>query len=194
MIYIVITHLRTFPRGTFLPFLAFLDTPAVSQLLRPAATPLFYLAAVVLLFNRAVRVAAAVLGVILLLSVLASRLNYSNNRLLFACIFILASLQSSGKAQLLFRLSSHFPRPMVAPLGYFDFERQWRWSFTHKGANGRRGESLRCPSGISNEDHSSPTPVRSDILAPGGFIRFNPLFYLALAGIFFVARMLVLGY
>jgi hypothetical protein len=77
------------------PFLAFI--PALEQLGSPELFQaglqlVFYAAAFLLFFNWHVRAACLVLGVDILLSVLVSRANYSNNQTYTALFFILSGL------------------------------------------------------------------------------------------------------
>ena len=84
-------HQRLLP-DPFLPFLGALDALAFSRTFQWALKAVFVTAALALLFNRAVRLSALVLGSSILLAVVASKAYYGNNKTMCGILLFLAGL------------------------------------------------------------------------------------------------------
>jgi hypothetical protein len=78
----------------FLPFLRFFDRLGSPALFHWTLVTIFLGAAVALFYNRHVRICCLVLGSVILISLLSSRLYFENNRAYSACILLLAGLSS----------------------------------------------------------------------------------------------------
>lgn len=87
----------------FLPFVTGLDQILPGAVAKGILQLTFLGAAMSLLFNYRVRAASFVLGSVILLAVLSSRLYYENNRLFAGCLLFLAGLYSDGIAADLIR-------------------------------------------------------------------------------------------
>ena len=95
-------HVRLLP-DPFLPFIPGLDRIPASLFQRTLQV-LFVASAVALLFNRWVRVSCFVLGMTMIVSVLASKAYYGNNKTFCGFIFFLTSLYQPGQDPWMLRL------------------------------------------------------------------------------------------
>lgn len=85
-------HVRLLPEP-FLPFLPFFDGVPYFQI---TLKTVFILSAVLLLFNRWVRVTSFLLGLVILLGVLSSRAYYGNNKTFTGLLLVFASISDTG--------------------------------------------------------------------------------------------------
>jgi len=85
----------------FLPFFTFFDRIAMAEIFYFALVTAFAIGTIFLFLNRRVREASLVLGLIILLSLLASRPNYSNNLAYCGALLFMTGLQGSGEPWLL---------------------------------------------------------------------------------------------
>lgn len=88
----------------FLPFFSFFDHFGSPSTFHIVLLVLFLAGSAALLLNWYVRVACAVLGVTILISILASRPMFSNNLAYCAALLFMASLQEAGREPRLLRL------------------------------------------------------------------------------------------
>ena len=95
-------HVRLLP-DPFLPFVPALDR--IPPLLFQRTVQLVFIAsAVTLIFNRSVRLSSFLLGMSIILSVVASKAYYGNNKTLCGFIFFLTSLYQPGQSPWMLRL------------------------------------------------------------------------------------------
>jgi predicted DCC family thiol-disulfide oxidoreductase YuxK len=98
--FLLTNHVRLLP-DPFLPFLPFLDQLVPGPVFQRTLQAVFLISAAALLFNRRVRTCCLLLGGTVLLSVLASRAYYGNNKTFCALMLILAGLYTGGEPRLL---------------------------------------------------------------------------------------------
>lgn len=78
----------------FLPFLRIFDSLGSPLAFHRALEAIFVVAAIALFLNRSVRIACIVLGGVILLGLLSSRVYFENNRMFTGCILVLAGLST----------------------------------------------------------------------------------------------------
>lgn len=83
----------------FLPFLPWFDRLGDPQAFQLVLQTVFWCSAAAVMFNVRPRAGALVLGLTLLVSVLSSRLLFSNNRTFIACMLVLTGLQASAHSR-----------------------------------------------------------------------------------------------
>jgi len=81
----------------FLPFVPLFDEIAFPTLWHRGIQLIALGCAVMILFNQRIRAACFILGLTVLVGILAARLSYSNNRLLFSVIMLLIGLYRPGR-------------------------------------------------------------------------------------------------
>ncbi|MBL8221190.1 MAG: DUF393 domain-containing protein [Bryobacterales bacterium] len=98
--FLLTNHVRLLP-DPFLPFLPVLDQLIPGPTFQRILQAVFITSAITLLFNRRVRTCCLLLGGTVLLSVVASRAYYGNNKTFCALMLILAGLYTGGEPKLL---------------------------------------------------------------------------------------------
>ena len=96
-------HQARLPDEPFLPFLPFLDVLRAPFPFEVLVKGVFFGSAFALLFNRRVRASALLLGGSILLSVVASKAYYGNNKLFCGVFLLLAGLEKPGASPGLLR-------------------------------------------------------------------------------------------
>ncbi|MFN7935942.1 MAG: DCC1-like thiol-disulfide oxidoreductase family protein [Bryobacteraceae bacterium] len=98
--FLLTNHVRLLP-DPFLPFLPVLDQLGPGHVFQRAVQTVFVVSAVGLLFNRRVRTCCLLLGGSVLLSVVASRAYYGNNKTFCALALVFAGLHMGGEPKML---------------------------------------------------------------------------------------------
>ena len=98
--FLLTNHVRLLP-DPYLPFIPGLDTWVPGEWFQRVLQTVFLASAVVLLINHRVRTCCLLLGGTVLLSVVASRAYYGNNKTFCALALILAGLYTGGEPRLL---------------------------------------------------------------------------------------------
>lgn len=98
--FLLTNHVRILP-DPFLPFLPVLDQLGPGHVFQRAVQTVFLASALGLLFNRHVRTCCLLLGGSVLLSVVASRAYYGNNKTFCALALVFAGLYTGGEPRML---------------------------------------------------------------------------------------------